>query len=762
MALLDFLKKKDTPAQNDAQPAAPPAAPAPEKPASQPRSNAGAGREDTPRPQGQKPAQRFQWPKYGTDVAGLVAAMNVKVFVDASFVKGPAFAAFRQSWKQNRVNQYVTRYFFLPTFEKQKLTPEELKAVSWEDCREFFCENPEDCFAQMVRKGLKWSILWLTENAENGIAAQEAARKTGTIYLRWYGMDADGKLKSFSPPAQDRRTAPAEGSAPVKREAPAMRFPHTSQTVKIARVIDPARMVPGKAGSVTAPELGKRFMLREPVMSDHSSITYKTDDGAFFAKIYTPESLRIDLFENKAKRMVQEKLDIPGVCWPKDILLDSNGCFVGILVPASRGVQLSQSLLRGTSGIDKFFPGWDKRQVVAAALTILRTVNALQKMGVIFRCFNPSSVYIVSTDEIYFVDADAWQIEGYPVLSRNLTFTPPELLGDPKKVRLFTPDEDNYQAALLAFMLMMPGKYPYAKRNSKGDDEGLRNMSFPFSIGGDNRRSQDAERPSGAWQIVWDHLPYKLCSNFYHSFHHNGNYAKPGTRLRSSAWIEQIDYFGKSLATAEGAQSRVLFPQTFRRDGKRNFVRCNICGREHPDFYFLRTIRVQGEIVNVWDMGYRVCLPCAVDESRHPKARFTCQSCGETYIYTNRTHIMHEIGKLNYDWDAQKWCRNCKKRTIKCGKCSKEVPIYQIREFKDEQRNQTRSVCGECFGALINEAKRRREQQREAERRRKEAVYRTVYGKCGHYFNITVGEKEFYESKGYSLPTRCPRCRGSR
>lgn len=30
---------------------------------------------------------------------------------------------------------------------------------------------------------------------------------------------------------------------------------------------------------------------------------------------------------------------------------------------------------------------------------------------------------------------------------------------------------------------------------------------------------------------------------------------------------------------------------------------------------------------------------------------------------------------------------------------------------------------------------------------------------CGKKFNITAGEKDFFESKGMMLPKRCPNCR---
>lgn len=763
MALFDFLKKKPTQQEptNPVQPAKPvvpvsqpsqpprePDRPVQERPVP-PVSTAGnppARNKDHVPQHPRRPQQPVQWPAYGTTVEALVSAIQVRVFVDASFVKSPAFATFSRLWKQYRVDRYATRFYFIPSYEKQKLSADELATLSAEDCREFQAQNPEDCFAQMLAKGLRWNILWLTQSSELGTVAQNAARKTNAIYLRWYGMDQEGKLKSLFTPGQDRRSS---DRSPVSEKAEPMLFPHATQLVQIGRTPNPVTAVPGKGAVVTATGTEKRYTLREPVMTDHSSITFKTDDAAYFAKIYTAAALRIDLFENKAKRMTQQKIDLPGVCWPQDILKDGSGRFVGILVPASAGVQLSQSIFNGTSGLKKHFPNWDKRDICAVALTILRTVCALQKKGILFGCFNPASVYIVSTDRVYFVDADTWQLEGFPVLSRNLTFTPPELLGDPQKVRLFTADEDKYQTALLAFMLMMPGKYPYAKKNRKTDDDSLRNMSFPFSIGGDLRRSQDAERPSGAWQIVWDHLPYKLCQNFYHSFHQAGSFSKPGTRLRSSTWIEQIEYFGKHLQTAEGAQSRVLFPATFRKDGKRTFIRCKECGQEHPEFYFLRKLRIQGEVVNIWDRGYRVCLPCAVDKANAPDAQFTCQCCKKPFYYTNRTYIMHQIGKLDFDWGKQKWCSACKKRTVPCGRCGKDTPIYQFKDYRDERRNLTKSVCGTCFSELLNE-----------EKRRKEAVYTVIHGKCGHSFSITFGEKEFYERKGYSLPTRCPRCRG--
>ena len=536
--------------------------------------------------------------------------------------------------------------------------------------------------------------------------------------------------------------------APKERkfESPRIFVPATS-FAPIAKSASVPKIIPAVGERVFTRDSSEAFTLTAPIMTDHSSITYKTDNGEFFAKIYTLNALSIDIFENKAKRMVKENVNIKGVCWPRALLINTYGEFVGILVPASSGVQLSKSILSGTAAINQFFPTWDKRDLCTASHTILDTICKAQKLGIRFGCFNPASVYIASPTEVYFVDTDCWQIEGYPTLSRNITFTPPELLSEQQKPRLFNKDEENYQIALLTFMLMMPGKYPYAKKKRSDSYENIKDMSFPFSVGGESRRSQDAEKPSGAWQIVWDHLPFKMCSNFYHTFHASGNFSKPGTRLRDYEWVNAVDEFARHLSFDKNAESRALTPRTFRRDEKREFAKCSICNQEHPVFYFLRNIKIQNERINVWDRGYRICLPCAVDQSN---ASFTCKSCNKTFYYTNQTKIIHEIGRLSFDWNGQKWCHTCKKHTVKCVRCQNDVPLYQIQEYTDRKRNLKKNVCKNCFHELLNE--------HNAEKN--EVYTRAACRQCYEWFVITKGEAEFFQAKGMNLPSRCPSCRG--
>lgn len=530
-------------------------------------------------------------------------------------------------------------------------------------------------------------------------------------------------------------------------------FKLTTNPVSVGRSVRVPKRVPTVGEKVFTKYNGIVLQLKKALMTDHISVTYATDHVDFFAKVYTVDALRLDMLENKVKRMLREKVEISGVCWPVDLLNDSSGYFIGILVPVSRGIQLTRSVFNGATGLAQFFPQWNKIDLCVLTMTILEKIYKMHDLGLMFGCINPASIYIAGAKDVYFVDTDCWQVEGYPALSRNQTFTPPELLRENKPQLIYTLDHENYQIAVLTFMLMMPGKFPYAKGKNVDERNSIIDMSFPFSVGGGMRRSKDAERPSGIWRIVWDHLSYQMCDGFYNTFHSNGKYARPGFRLKTTDWLKLTQDFTNVLNTPNRVDSREMFPRSFRRDGKRVFVQCKICGQEHPDYYFIHNIHVQQEKIDIWNRGYRICLPCASDQS---DMSFKCECCGRKFYYTNRTKVLHEIGKSDFDFKKQRWCKDCKKRTTKCRHCGRETPIYQIREFEDRLRNLRISVCGKCFKEMIEKSKQEKEAWRNSEARW------ILCRNCGKRFSVTNGEIEYFSRKGYNLPTRCPNCRKNR
>lgn len=686
------------------------------------------------------------FPADGCTIEELSKLDDIRILVDSSFVRTGYAEEFFNIWRGLTVGAGEEKYIFMPLYEIQNPSIAGVKLPIKNPLWGIRGDSAEECFLDMKDKGRIWNVVWLTGDEYTGIAEQNAAKAAGML-LRRYRLLSDGRLQAL-----DRQQSKEDESTQYVQDIKRV-FESKDEPVTIQRLTVTPAPAPECGHSVCATGEGVVYTLDKPIMTDHTSITYRTNNPDYYAKIYTQNARTMDIFEKKARLMLRERIDIKGVCWPVDVLSDCDGEFVGILVPASRGIQLTRSVFGGEAKIRQNLSGWNKIDLCTLAYTITDTICKLHKCGIRFGCFNPAAVYLTSPEDVYFVDCDCWQVEDYPVMSKNITFTPPELLEEGNRPRLYSADEENYQVALLCFMLMLPGKYPYAKKKSENEFDGLRDRSFPFGIGNDKRRSQDSERPSSAWQIVWDHLPYNMCECFYNSFHPDGKNAAPGTRIKDGKWLGLISEYKKHLMKDENAMSRALFPYTFRKDAKRSFVRCEVCGKEHPDFYFLRKIRIGKEEINIWDKGYRVCLPCAVDES---KKSFVCRSCGREFFYNNRTRIVHEIGKLDFDWNEQKWCSDCKKRTVKCINCGEEVTINQLREFEDKKFNIKRSVCQKCFTKLIEDAKRQREELRNRTHSRVQCR------ECGRWFEITVGEAEWYVKNGKHLPKRCKDCRAKR
>ena len=91
--------------------------------------------------------------------------------------------------------------------------------------------------------------------------------------------------------------------------------------------------------------------------------------------------------------------------------------------------------------------------------------------------------------------------------------------------------------------------------------------------------------------------------------------------------------------------------------------------------------------------------------------------------------------KRDAEWKDQKYCRDCKKKTLPCQTCGVEVPYYYLRNAR----------CGECNQRFMNST----------------YTWKTCTD-CGRQFEITVKDHEFYEKKGWSEPSRCQECRDKR
>jgi len=159
------------------------------------------------------------------------------------------------------------------------------------------------------------------------------------------------------------------------------------------------------------------FCSRGPVQllkclaSGGEGYVYLTDTD-LVCKIYRKEKLTRSKLE-KLQLMVSKRIEYPGICWSVELVYNKTNEFVGFMMPRASGKE-SQKCLFVKPLLLKHFPHWKKRDTVQLALTILDKIKYLHERNVILGDINPLNILVVSPTEVYFVDTDSYQIEGYP------------------------------------------------------------------------------------------------------------------------------------------------------------------------------------------------------------------------------------------------------------------------------------------------------------------------------------------------------------
>jgi len=138
------------------------------------------------------------------------------------------------------------------------------------------------------------------------------------------------------------------------------------------------------------------------------------------------------------------------------------------------------------------------------------------------------------------------------------------------------------------------------------------------------------------------------------------------------------------------------------------------------------------------------------------------QSILEMYLYHLENDCQpDEQERALFPADYRKPFSYCKqKQCVDCGRdyslTQGELDWFQARNWEEP------TTCRDCRTAR-RERKEREAKDREAEQKRRSQVAERRQCKgCRTYFEITVGEVDFFRKKGFTLPLRCESCRGVR
>lgn len=454
---------------------------------------------------------------------------------------------------------------------------------------------------------------------------------------------------------------------------PSIKIKYSDQLIQLAGE------VPGegssKGASLSVPVVAKdsaherRIHLTRKLAEGGEGAVYKTDVEGYVAKIYFRDRLTTGR-RDKLKIMISKPVSFSGICFPEALVLNSRGEFTGYLMREAKGFELGRSIFQPKLFLKKF-PQWNKRDSIDLALTILDKIKYLNELNVIMGDINPANILVVSPKEVYFVDCDSYQVEGFPCSVGTANFTAPEAQGRDYKTFLRTQEMENFAIATLLFMIMLPGKAPYSAVGGASPEHNIKEGIFPYP----HKETETDRTPPGKWGYIWSHMSYKTRLAFYENFRKGERHFLPHARYDANQWISVFkDYrYAIDKMIYNDPMSLDVFPS------REKMKECKDCGRMYvPD-----------------RSNYTPY--CAACNSKHIQRN--AYSGSRVSTSNNKTCPYCGSRQIPVRWS---YCNNCKDRVIahrECVNCHKSFPITVSLDAWEKSRGAKRKQCDVCKAA---------------------------------------------------------------
>ena len=467
----------------------------------------------------------------------------------------------------------------------------------------------------LMRKRMQYDMLLITQDRDLATDALKIGKDSqsvkGVKKILVERINRNGFLSLFFNNRDNNRErveAPSTDSEDIPIEE---RFAFATTVVDIKGMV-PVSNIPTAGDEVIAVRGNqiRRLKLLDRIGGGGEGDVYLTSYKGIVAKIYKADKIT-RLRHEKLKLMLTKNINCDGVCFPLTLVHNQNNEFVGYLMRSAAGRELISVFIPPL--LKKYFSNWDKNDTVQLSVTILRKLKYLHDRNVILGDINPRNILVVSPTEVYFVDTDSWQVEGFVCPVGMPTFTAPELIKK-KSFGLRSIGNENFAVATLLFMLMLPGKPPYAMQGGEGISDNILKGDFSYPLG--ERRT--GKTPEGPWRFCWSHLPFKIKEAFYETFRLGEAHYDEKNRYGSGYWLRQfinyLELLKNGTMREQDEESLLLFPTRFKRQLGKNYVKCKLCGRETDE--------------EQTEQG--ICRKCL-----HEGETYHCAECGCEMVYSN-------------------------------------------------------------------------------------------------------------------------------
>ena len=375
---------------------------------------------------------------------------------------------------------------------------------------------------------------------------------------------------------------------------------------------------------------GSIIEIHEKLGQGGEGIIYATDTPSVAKLFFEMSSIR----EAKLKLLEEHPVEVdPHLAYPSTRLFDESGATVGILMPYAKGrslhevLQLDPQTAKPT--ILKECPWFAKHHLVQIAKAVVHHIHLLHSLGIVFGDINQDNFLVElpiaadATADVWVVDIDSAQIEGYPCLVQKEEFVAPWRLDDLTSGKPFlrTLHDDGFALSVLIFHILLAELFPYQQKELRYD-LAARNCRFPFATA-ESRRAMLTDMLQG-YALLYGLLPVELRGRFTAVFDASGYWVKRKEMPQDKQWMPLLAAYEQHLLN-HPEEDAFEFPG--------EVALCKACG-----FPFLR---MPGDIIQVCPQcrqKMRVCENCGREEQTNREdERFYCLSC-------RKEHRKNKIG----------------------------------------------------------------------------------------------------------------------
>lgn len=483
----------------------------------------------------------------------------------------------------------------------------------------------------------------ITRHVEEGLAKTKDYAEVETLaplldeFKHRFGVaDVDAK------PGGRRDTRAATASAPEPADAA---FKRVTALKPKDQLLGNA-VIPSSGNNVIAesPHARHALVLGDLLGEGGEGAVYAVrDDQSQVVKIFDKDH-RTEHRKAKLELLLTRELHSQGIAFPTSIISNGDGDFVGYAMPRAYGKELQATIMR-PARFRRVYPTWTKADLVDVCISFLEKVVYLHSLNILLGDINPKNLMVDESKNVWIIDADSWQVEGYPCPVGTAMFTAPTITGDYANA-LRSVEEERFAIATMLFMILITGQFPYARAGADGGDFAalIKEGKFAFQFQGPS----DQDQPDGNWKFMWSHIPVQVKRLFWNTFQRQGGSRyerRPTANEWLSAFREYRNFFGSN--DDFDPMSNDVYPFRFRAYRPDTPIRdCQQCQRPNA-------------IVGRWDEeGQSYYEPSLCYDCNQSKPR--CADCGKP----------KPADALK---DGRCWDCNRKRNYATCDNCNREV-----------------------------------------------------------------------------------------